>query len=120
MPAAQVGASPPVTVQVEVEYLLGKVASSDCRFYRNGTWYEAPRAVEHLRYKYEALVARDLVKTTEDFIELGATRSSLSGRAYQIKCADHAAVPSNQWLREELARERQGRDHGAVIIRPRP
>ena len=85
LPAAH--ASPPEIVQAEINYLLEKVASSGCDFYRNGSWYDAKHAEAHLRSKYDALVAKELIKTTDDFIELAATRSSFSGRAYAIRCS---------------------------------
>lgn len=103
-PAAR--AVPPPNVQTEVSFLLGAIERSGCRFYRNGTWYDARAAQEHLRDKYQYLVANDLINTTEDFIERAATASSFSGRAYQIRCNDGAAVTSHQWLNVELARFR--------------
>ena len=38
----------------------------------------------------------------EDFIDRAATKSSLSGLAYQIRCKGSAAVPSGQWLYDAL------------------
>jgi len=107
LPAAH--ASPPEIVQAEINYLLGRVASSGCEFYRNGSWYDGRRAEAHLRSKYDALVAKDLIRTTDDFIELAGTRSSFSGREYAIRCSSSAAVPSNQWLREQLTLYRRSR-----------
>ena len=105
MPAAN--AVPPQTTQTEVNYLLALIAGSDCDFYRNGSWYDAKRAEAHLRFKYDYLVAKDQITTTEDFIEKGATRSSWSGRDYEIRCHGHEAVPSSQWLLDQLARYRE-------------
>jgi hypothetical protein len=98
--------SPPAFAQTEINYLLASVASSSCDFYRNGTWYDGKRAQAHLRYKYESLAARGLINTAEDFIELAASKSSFSGRAYAIRCAGRATVPSSQWLWEALVRYR--------------
>jgi Family of unknown function (DUF5329) len=91
-------AAPTPTAKTEIEYLLSAVASSDCRFYRNGTWYDAKSAAAHLRYKYENLVAKELIRSTDDFIDRAATKSSLSGRDYAIKCEGTAEVSSRQWL----------------------
>jgi hypothetical protein len=91
-------AAPTPTAKTEIEYLLSSVASSDCRFYRNGTWYDAKSAAAHLRYKYENLVAKELIRDTDDFIDRAATKSSLSGRDYAIKCEGTAQVSSRQWL----------------------
>lgn len=104
LPAAR--AAPPPAVQVEIDYLLAHVGTSGCEFYRNGSWYDGPRAQAHLRVKYDYLAARNLVRSAEDFIDKAATKSSLSGQPYQIRCAGYAAVASNQWLRDALARYR--------------
>ena len=99
-------AEPPIQVQMEVNFLLGYVEGSGCAFYRNGTWHDSKEAQAHLRDKYKWLAARNLINTTEDFIERAATESSLSGLAYKVKCNGGATMTSNQWLRTELARFR--------------
>lgn len=99
-------AEPPTNVQVEVNFLLGYVEGSGCEFYRNGTWHDSKTAQAHLRDKYKYLAARNLITTTEDFIERAATESSFSGQPYAVRCHGGAAVPSGQWLRAELARFR--------------
>jgi hypothetical protein len=95
-------AAPAPAAKAEIEYLLSAVATSDCRFYRNGTWYDAKAAAAHLRLKYESLAARELIRDTEDFIDLAATKSSLSGREYAIKCEGLAEVSSRRWLTDVL------------------
>jgi hypothetical protein len=98
-----VQAEPPRNVQSEVNLLLATIESSGCEFYRNGSWHDPKAATAHLRDKLDYLVARNLVNTTEEFIERAATQSSLSGQPYEVKCADKPPVTSNQWLRERLA-----------------
>jgi len=100
--AAAHAAPPTPAAKAEIEYLLSAVASSDCRFYRNGTWYDATSAAAHLRAKYETLAARGLIGDTEDFIDRAATKSSLSGRDYAIKCEGIAEMSSRQWLTDLL------------------
>jgi len=39
----------------EIDHPLGSLGSSNCRFYRNGTWYNASDAQAHLTKKYEYL-----------------------------------------------------------------
>ena len=104
MPAAS--AAPPPGVQAEVDSLLGAIAASGCRFQRNGDWHSALDAQQHLRDKYDWLVARDRIGTTEQFIELVATKSSLSGQLYMVGCDDEPPLSSQQWLRDRLARLR--------------
>src|SRR5512139_3574080 len=90
-------AEPPINVQMEVNFLLGYVEGSGCAFYRNGTWHDSRTAQAHLRDKYKYLAARNLITTTEDFIDRAATKSSLSGRPYEVRCNGGAVVTSNQW-----------------------
>ncbi|TAK91873.1 MAG: hypothetical protein EPO06_04025 [Burkholderiaceae bacterium] len=99
-------AEPPTSVQVEVNFLLGYIEGSGCEFYRNGTWHDSKTAQMHLRDKYKYLVASNLINTTEDFIERAATKSSVSGQAYWVRCNGGEAMTSKQWLHDELARFR--------------
>ncbi len=101
-----VHATPSATAQIEINYLLGYIEQSGCRFYRNGIWYDSKRAQAHLRQKYDYLAARDRIGTAEDFIEQAATKSSMSGKAYAIKCDRGPVETANLWLREVLARYR--------------
>lgn len=96
----------PTRMQIEVNFLLGYVEGSGCEFYRNGTWHDSKTAQAHLRDKYKYLVARNLINTTEDFIEKAAMKNSFSGQPYEVRCNGDATVTSNQWLRDELARFR--------------
>ena len=98
-----VHAAPSATAQIEINYLLGYIGQSGCRFYRNGHWYDSKQAQAHLRQKYDYLAARDRIGTADDFIEQAATKSSMSGKAYSIKCNTGLAETANQWLREVLA-----------------
>jgi len=109
-------AAPPAIAQTEINYLLGFVESSGCEFYRNGSWYDSKRAQAHLRDKYQMLAASDQINTAEDFIEKAATKSSLSGRPYQIRCGGGEAVTSNQWLRDVLTRYRADAVPGAPRV----
>jgi hypothetical protein len=99
-------AAPGPLPNVEIEYLLSAVAESGCRFERNGTWYGSQAAAAHLRAKYEAMAAKDLIKTADDFIDKAATRSSLSGREYSIQCEGRDQMPARQWLTERLRSRR--------------
>lgn len=99
-------AAPPPIARIEIGYLLSTVASSNCQFYRNGSWYDAKAAAAHLESKLQYLLTKDLVQSAEDFIEKAATESSMSGRAYAIHCKGSEPVPSAQWLRILLARYR--------------
>lgn len=104
-------AAPAAAAQTEINYLLEFVAQSGCDFYRNGSWYEAKKAQAHLRQKFEFLMARGQILTAEDFIEKVATKSSLSGQAYQVRCAGGEAHTTAQWLLSELAHYREQARH---------
>lgn len=100
-------AAPPPAAQAEVRHLLGYLERSGCEFFRNGAWYSALDARKHLEKKYDYLVRKDLVRSAEDFIRLGAASSSMSGKAYQVRCKGAEPVPSAAWLGEVLARHRE-------------
>lgn len=106
-PMAQ--AAPAASVQVEVAFLLGYIEGSGCDFQRNGSWSDARSAQSHLRDKYQYLTARDMIDSTEHFIERAATQSSLTGQAYMVRCKGGTPMTSQQWLRDELARLRSYR-----------
>lgn len=99
-------AQPPPVAQEEIEYLLNFVETSDCDFYRNGTWHDPVEAQEHLRKKYQYLSAKNRIETAEEFIEKTATKSSLSGRAYEIRCGECPNLPTAEWLHSALLRYR--------------
>jgi hypothetical protein len=106
LPLAAQG-EPSAVTQQEINALLADIELSGCEFYRNGSWYNSKKAQVHLRDKYDYLARRDLINTTEDFIEKGASESSISGRPYQVRCNGREPVLSGQWLRDELARYRE-------------
>jgi hypothetical protein len=99
-------ASPPAIAQTEINYLLEYVARSGCQFYRNGKWYDSKQAEAHLRRKYDALAAANRIRSAEDFIEQAATKSSLSGEGYAIRCDSDSVMATNDWLRDALAKHR--------------
>jgi len=96
----------------EIAQLLDVLGTSQCQFYRNGTWYSGSDAQVHLRKKYDYLHRKGLAETPEEFIDNGGTKSSVSGEVYQVRCGDAAPEPSAQWLREQLLlmRSRQSGD----------
>ena len=99
----------PPSTGAEVARLLGVLGHSECRFFRNGTWYDAAQAQEHLRNKYDYLVRKRLIQTTEDFIAGAGEKSSMSGQPYKVQCAGQEAAFSGQWLRQRLAEIRATR-----------
>ena len=97
----------PPTTAAEVERLLGLLGHSECRFYRNGTWYAGQEAQAHLRNKYDYLVKKRLIQSTEDFIVGAGEKSSMSGQPYKVQCTGQDATFSGAWLRERLVELRR-------------
>lgn len=95
-------AGPPPQATREIEQLITALGKSGCDFQRNGSWYAAAKAEIHLRRKYGWLRERDMVASAEQFIESAATRSSVSGRAYQVRCPGKPVVTSATWLQARL------------------
>jgi hypothetical protein len=100
LPAA---AAEPLPAKAEIDHLLQYVAASSCTFIRNGDEYPADKARDHLASKYGFAGAR--IATAEDFIKYLATRSSISGAPYHVRCGKTDAL-SGQWLAAELDRYR--------------
>lgn len=92
----------PPSVYTEIDALFKKLQASGCQFNRNGSWYSGAEAQAHLTKKLDYLEARNLVKTTEDFITQAASTSSSSGKPYQVRCGDTQSVESKTWLMEQL------------------
>ncbi|AZC63943.1 YfeK family protein [Pseudomonas chlororaphis] len=90
----------------EIKGLLDFVEHSQCQFVRNGTEYPAPQARQHLEKKLNYLEGKDMVSSAEDFIDLAATKSSMSGKAYEVRCPA-GSQPASSWLKAELQRQRQ-------------
>ena len=100
-------AAPPPLAQAEIDNLLSSVAMSNCEFSRNGSWFDAKAAAAHLTAKYRYLLAKDVIRSAEEFIDKAATVSSMSGRPYAVRCDGHEPVPMGQWLRILLSRQRE-------------
>ena len=96
----------PQSAAREIEQLLSTLGSSGCRFYRNGSWYDAGDAQAHLTKKYEYLRKKKLIESADDFIAKGGTESSKSGKPYQVQCGQEGAVQSAAWLQDALRRLR--------------
>ena len=105
-------ASPlPTAVRAEIDALLQTLSRSDCEFYRNGSWYPGSKAASHLQRKLDYFERKGLVDDAIGFIDAAATRSSMSGEAYQVRCPGVPAEPSAQWLKRKLAQSRAGATH---------
>ena len=100
--------TPSTVTTNEVGQLFTALKQSNCEFSRNGSWYNAQKAADHLQSKYEYLLKKRLVTSTESFIELAATKSSMSGKPYQVRCGKTAPVSSSSWFKTQLNAIRSG------------
>lgn len=96
----------PPAARAEVDALLARLQASGCEFNRNGRWHAGAEAKAHLLKKLEALEGKGLVATAEQFIERGATSSSMSGKPYLVRCGGQAPVESAQWWKAALLQMR--------------
>ena len=84
-----------------IEHLISSVEKLEgAKFIRNGTEYNPKDAGSHLRMKLGK--AGDKVKTAEDFIDGIASKSSTSGKPYQIRKSDGTVVDTKPYFYTRL------------------
>lgn len=110
-----------VASKQEIAHLFSYLEKSGCEFYRNGTWAQSQEASVHLQKKYQYLLSKGLLASTESFIARAASQSSMSGKPYRVRCGTASVVESGPWFRAELAnyRRRQEPKAGAENLRPK-
>ena len=95
-----VGADVPDTQKPEVNYLIKALEISDCEMVRNGKAYGGATGAKHVRRKYNHF--KDDISSTEEFIELSASKSTKSGEDYWITCSGHESIRSRDWMLQQL------------------
>lgn len=90
----------PDSQKVEVEHLFDFIKNTECEIERNGSRYNGPEALAHMKKKYDYY--RDDIDTTEKMIELSATKSMMSRKFYLVHCKGKATQKTQDWLLEEL------------------
>ena len=93
-------------MQKEIDHLLGFVENTDCQYERNGKLHSGKEAVKHIKNKYHYF--EDDIDSAEKFIELSATKSTMSGKYYLVHCPNHPTMRSQEWLLRELISYRNG------------
>jgi hypothetical protein len=83
----------------EIRALIQAVAESGCEFNRNGSVHSAEAAADHLELKYSR--GKRYAHSAEAFIERLASKSSWSGKPYQMVC-DGEEQPAGDWLTATL------------------
>jgi hypothetical protein len=100
--SAIVSAAPTAKAQHEIDALIAGLGTSGCQFERNGSWYDAKAARDHLQTKYNYLRKHNMADTAELFIERGASKSSMTGKLYHVRCQDKPAETSERWFKQRL------------------
>ncbi len=85
--------------EAEIQHLLNFVENSQCIFIRNGSEHNGPDAKAHIVKKYNYFKSR--IDSAEEFIEYSATKSTMSGKKYKVRC-DGKEYLTAQWLNDEL------------------
>lgn len=101
----------------EIGNLLRFIEDSGCIFIRNNKEYNSVEAREHLEKKYNYLKGR--IKTAESFIKHVATKSSMSGRLYKVRC-NGGEISTGEWLNDELQKFRRNSNDGLGKSRKTP
>ena len=86
----------------EIAALIEAVGASGCRFQRNGRWHPPAAAQAHLQRKLEAARRRGVHGSAEDFIARIASRSSLTGSAYRVRCGNGPEQSAADWFDAQL------------------
>ena len=89
------------TLDEDVHRLLKVIEQSSCEFVRNGKSHSASESVHHIRRKYAHF--EDKIDSLDRFIELSATKSLITGRAYTVRCGD-TTLTSADWLQQQATR----------------
>lgn len=105
--APLVHAAPGPQAQREIAQLIGSLDGSQCRFQRNGSWYDGSDARAHLQRKYDYLLKKNQVDSAEQFIERAASQSSMSGKPYRIQCPGQPEQTAAAWFGARLQALRQ-------------
>ena len=94
----------------KIEHLIAAVEQLQrAKFMRNGIPYEASKAADHLRLKLRE--AGERVASAEDFIRLCGSRSSVSGKPYEIVFDDGKRITSEAFLRAKLKALQSSYEH---------
>lgn len=100
--ACAAAAAPTAKAQREIDGLIAALGGSGCEFERNGSWHDAKTARAHLQKKYDYLRKRGMADTAELFIERGASKSSVSGKPYRVRCPGKAVDTAAHWFEQRL------------------
>ena len=87
-----------------IQHLINYVRESNVQFERNFSSHDSTNAAGHIEKKYQYF--KDEIDTPEQFIELSATASLVTGKKYLVITEQGEEIPAGEWLNAELARYR--------------
>jgi hypothetical protein len=100
-------AAPSASEQKLIDTLILRVSQmKTMTFMRNGKAHDADDAAKHMRAKFDHF--KDEIATAEDFIDRCASRSEMTGKAYQVKMPNGAMRDAKEFLNAELRTLRRG------------
>ena len=89
-----------INEEQKINQLIAFVEKTDAKFIRNDVEYSGVDAAKHLRMKREKAGSR--IKTAKDFIDQIASKSSVSGKPYQMKYKNGSKINVRDILYYEL------------------
>jgi Family of unknown function (DUF5329) len=92
--------------RLKIEYLKSELRSSNCQYERNGTVYSVEEALKHINRKQDYFA--DDIDSALKFVELSATKSTMSGKSYYVICPGKEKVRSALWLQSKLTEYKPG------------
>ena len=99
--ASLAAAAPSADEHQRIQTLIQRVEKmTTMSFLRNGTAHTAAEAAQHMQAKYAHF--KNKIATAEDFVDLCASRSEMTGKPYMVKMGDAAPVEAGTYLKEEL------------------
>lgn len=88
------------TEEAKIQYLLDFIKNSDLKFIRNNEEYDGKDAARHLEMKLSKAGSR--IKSANDFIDLIASKSSITGKPYQVILKNGSVINLRDLLYHEL------------------
>ncbi len=89
-----------LTEEEKIEKLLYIIAHTNLIFIRNGDEHKPAEAASHLRSKWD--YAKNDIHTVDDFIKKIGSKSSSSGKPYEVKFPNGKTIPAEIWMREQI------------------
>ncbi|MBU2704923.1 DUF5329 family protein [Zooshikella marina] len=103
----------PPEQKMEINHLVDFVRNSACLMERNGAKHSATEAASHILKRYDYF--RDEINNTEDFIQMTASRSTITGKDYQVLCPNLEPMRAQDWLLAELNKFRTVQSNTASV-----